>query len=207
MSAVKTHEEVTDHVLQAALSDPAISTQTHLSSRVFALLSVLLTSPTGVAEKRKLVRQIRTFFLFKVENETGVKARWWVDMKKKGSVRLLPLVSEPKRDSKRTAPRKPDVVIKVADKDLVGLAMGRLSPQKLYAAKRLYVHGDPDRALLALRMLDTERAKLEALSSSSASTSPSISSKRKREIWGQHKSVAEMEKSAPGAGGAVKAKL
>ncbi|GAA5891878.1 hypothetical protein JCM6882_007392 [Rhodosporidiobolus microsporus] len=197
MSTSKADQDLSDRLVQTALNDPSLSTPTHLSSRVFVLLSVLLHSPSAAAQRKKLVRQIKTVYLFEVKNGEGEVSRWWVDMKKTGNVRLLPSFTA-------KAPRKPDVIVKVGDKDLVGLATGRLSPQKLYAAKRLSIHGDLDRAFLAVRILNTEREKLEALS-------PATTTAR-REIWGEHKPLPtagaeERERNREGSGGRVRAKL
>ncbi|BGP43731.1 hypothetical protein JCM10449v2_007776 [Rhodotorula kratochvilovae] len=158
MTTLDIDAQVNDRLVRAALSDPAITVPGFDSSRVFALISVVLSSPSS--PRKRLVRRIKTVYLFQVENDTGEKAQWWLDMKKKG--RLGKLAPGEK------APLKPDVIIKVADRDFVGLATGRLHPQKLYAAKRLHIRGDLDRSLLALRVLSQERAKLEALAGPAA---------------------------------------
>jgi hypothetical protein len=49
--------------------------------------------------------------------------------------------------------------------------------------------------------LTQEREKLEALRGSGGGK------KEKKEIWGERKSAGDLAGSAPGAGGAVKAKL
>ncbi|TNY20312.1 hypothetical protein DMC30DRAFT_447162 [Rhodotorula diobovata] len=153
MTTLDIDDQITDRLVRAALSDPAVTVPGFDCSRVFALISVVLSSPSS--PKKRLVRSIRTVYLFQVENDKGDKAQWWLDMKKKG--RLGKLAAGEK------APLRPDVIVKVGDRDLVGLATGRLHPQKLYAAKRLHVRGDLDRSLLALRVLSQEREKLEAL--------------------------------------------
>ncbi|GAA6052824.1 hypothetical protein JCM3770_006270 [Rhodotorula araucariae] len=158
MTALEIDDQVNDRLVRAALSDPAITVPGFDSSRVFALISVVLSSPSS--PRKRLVRRIKTVYLFQVDNDKGEEAQWWLDMKKKG--RLGKLVPGEK------APLKPDVIIKVADRDFVGLATGRLHPQKLYAAKRLNIRGDLDRSLLALRVLSQERAKLEALAGPAA---------------------------------------
>ncbi|GAA5940114.1 hypothetical protein JCM3775_007267 [Rhodotorula graminis] len=153
MSTLDIDDQVNDRLVRAALSDPALTVPGFDSSRVFALISVVLSSPSS--PKKRLIKRIKTVYLFQVDNDKGDKAQWWLDMKKKG--RLGKLAPGAK------APLRPDVIIKVGDNDLVGLATGRLHPQKLYAAKRLHVRGDLDRSLLALRVLSQEREKLEAL--------------------------------------------
>ncbi|GAA5988870.1 hypothetical protein JCM11641_002105 [Rhodosporidiobolus odoratus] len=197
MSTLTKDLELSDKLVQAALSDPTLTLPTFSSSRVFALLSLLLSSPS--VDKKKLVRRIKTTYVFEVENEKGEKGRWWVDMKKQGRIRLLPGESK--------APSKPDVQVKLGDKDLVGLVTGRLSPQKLYEAKRLHIKGNLDRAFLAMRILNTEREKLERLVPNSPTSNPAL--KEKKEIWGEYKgkSAKSWKESALGSGGAVKAKL
>jgi len=64
---------------QAALSDPALTVPGFDSSRVFALISVVLSSPSS--PKKRLVKRIKTVYLFQVDNDKGDKAQWWLDMK------------------------------------------------------------------------------------------------------------------------------
>ncbi|GAA6017881.1 hypothetical protein JCM10207_003486 [Rhodosporidiobolus poonsookiae] len=198
MSTLSTDLELSDKLVQAALHDPSLHAPNFDSSRVFALISVLLNAPSGQQNRRKLVKAIKTVYLFEVENTRGDRARWYVDMKKRGTIRLLP--------PNLRAPLKPNVVVKVGDKDLVGLATGRLNPQQLYEAKRLAIRGDLDRALSAIRILNVERERLEKLAPSPPSppssprsipadstsatrgeveTGPSGVKKRK-EVWGEY---------------------
>ncbi|GAA5920164.1 hypothetical protein JCM5296_006569, partial [Sporobolomyces johnsonii] len=179
----------------AALNDPAIYAKGFDSSRVFALISVLLNSPSS--PKKRLVRSMKTVYLFHVAHSAGDgaggedEAVWWVDMKKKGIVRKLAKGEK--------APLKPDVVIRLADRDLVGLATGTLNPQKLYDAKRVHVRGDIDKAFNVEKILSQERQKLEAL----AGPKPRDPNKE-RGIWAERK-LDEAGRGAAAA--AVKAKL
>ncbi|POY73137.1 hypothetical protein BMF94_3830 [Rhodotorula taiwanensis] len=142
-----------DDKLAATLADPTVIVPGFDTSRVMALISLVLSDPS--TPKKRLFRAVGTVYLFEVENGKGEKAKWYLDVKKRGRVGSL------KADGK--APLKPDVTVKISDRDLVGLATGKLQPQKLYAAKRLRVRGDLDRAYLALRVLSQEREKLEKL--------------------------------------------
>ncbi|GAA6061512.1 hypothetical protein JCM10212_004502 [Sporobolomyces blumeae] len=207
MTTPAENQALQDRLVKAALNDPLVYDKDFDASRVFALISVLLNSPSS--PKRQLVRSMKTVYLFNVTNNEGKSARWWVDMKKKGIVRLL--------SSNEKAPLKPDVTISLSDKDLVGLANGTLNPMKLYEARRVHVRGDIDKAFNVEKILSQERQKLEALRSDSASSdasprggagsSSSMSSssmkKPRKEIWGERKLVD----SGPGSGGAVRAKL
>ncbi|BGO95956.1 hypothetical protein NBRC10512_005460 [Rhodotorula toruloides] len=177
----KSDQEVSDRLVRAALADPAIFCPGFDASRVFALISVVLQSPSS--PKKRLLRAIKTVYLFQVTNSSGQEAQWWLDMKKKGRVGVL------KPGEK--APLKPDVIVRVQDRDLVGLVTGRLTPQKLYAAKRLHIRGDLDRSFQALRILSQEREKLERLAG------PEVKSSSSEGVWaqfggnGKQKSVGE----------------
>jgi hypothetical protein len=109
-----------------------------------------------------------------IKNKAGKEAMWFVDMKKKGRV------------AKGKAPFKPDVTIWCSDHDLVALATGEVScgvapfstqksltleylsmltisqmnPQKLYAANRIKVRGNLDKALKVERIISHEREKI-----------------------------------------------
>ncbi|GAA5970210.1 hypothetical protein JCM8115_000776 [Rhodotorula mucilaginosa] len=133
---------------QAALADPTIVVPGFETSRVMALIAAVLGNST-TTPKKQLLRAVRTVYLFDVCNKQGNQARWYLDVKKRGRVASL--------KAEEKAPLKPDVTIKISDRDLVGLAIGKLQPQKLYAAKRLAVRGDLDRAYLALGVLSQER--------------------------------------------------
>ncbi|GAA5982428.1 hypothetical protein JCM10908_006642 [Rhodotorula pacifica] len=143
--------QMNDKLVSAALADPAIVVPGFDTSRVMTLIAVVLSNPS--TPKKRLLRAIGTVYLFEVCNKQGDQARWYLDVKKRGRLGSL--------KAGEKAPLKPDVTIKISDRDLVGLATGRLQPQKLYAAKRLTVRGDLDRAYLALRVLSQEREKLE----------------------------------------------
>ncbi|GAA5822584.1 hypothetical protein JCM5353_005489 [Sporobolomyces roseus] len=187
------NQALSDRLVKAALNDPLIYHPNFDSSRVFALISVLLNSPSS--PKKQLVKSMKTVYLFQVtSSQSGSEetARWWVDMKKKGVLRLL------KPNEK--APLKPEVTIYLSDKDLVGLANGSLNPMKLFEAKRVRVRGDIDKAFKVEKILTMEREKLEALRNDGKGKKER---KEKKEVWGEW----NLDKSAPGSGGAVKAKL
>lgn len=63
-----------------------------------------------------------------------------VDMRKTGQISKL--VSSDGSSSAAKAPRKPDVTIRVADKDMVDLAMGKAMPQAMFLKGRLKVKGN-----------------------------------------------------------------
>ncbi|CEQ41142.1 SPOSA6832_02821, partial [Sporobolomyces salmonicolor] len=221
MSTAQQQQDLSDRLVKAALNDPAIYAKGFDSSRVFALISVLLNSPSS--PRKRLVRSMKTVYLFHVSRtardsggDGDDEAVWWVDMKKKGIVRKLAKGEK--------APLKPDVVIRLADRDLVGLATGTLNPQKLYDAKvrsassvgannppevdlpswwysqRVHVRGDIDKAFNVEKILSHERQKLESLAGPKT-RDPN----KERGIWAERK----LDGAAPGAGlGAeVKAKL
>ncbi|KAH9820179.1 SCP2 sterol-binding domain-containing protein, partial [Melampsora americana] len=100
---------------------------------------------------------------FVIKNQSGVEASWYIDMKKTGRV------------GKGKAPIKPDVTIWCSDLDFVALAAGEANPQKLYAAGRIKVRGNMDRALKVEHVISHEREKIklagEAMNSSSRENS------------------------------------
>ncbi|GAA5941276.1 SCP2 sterol-binding domain-containing protein [Sporobolomyces koalae] len=199
-SSDDSNQALSDRLVKAALNDPLIYHPSFDSSRVFALISVLLNSPSS--PKKQLVKTIKTVYLFQVTQEDTserggppITARWWVDMKKRGILRLLQPNEKPQL--------KPDVTISLSDKDLVGLANGTLNPVKLYEAKRVTVRGDIDRAFKVEKILTQERTKLEALRGQSGHDQHSQQKKARKEVWGERRVAAA---GGPGSG-AVKAKL
>lgn len=68
-------------MLKAALADPLISAPSHDASRVFALISVLLGTPSARTTRKRLVKQMKCFYAFHVTNKDGVVVNWYVDMK------------------------------------------------------------------------------------------------------------------------------
>lgn len=65
---------------------------------------------------------MRTIYLFHITNSAGLEMDWWVDLKKTAQLRKLP-----PRTWTRAAGGKPTVHIYIGDKDLVGLASGKVS--------------------------------------------------------------------------------
>lgn len=150
------HEDVKSQI-KAALADPQLTEEGFETSKVIAMISVLLKDVdlTGGAvtnrslpSRRKLVKMMKTCYQFVIRNSAGNEVMWFIDMKKKGRV------------AKGKAPFKPDVTIWCSDKDLVALASGEMNPQKLYAAKRIKIKGNLDKALKVERILSYEREKI-----------------------------------------------
>ncbi|GAA5881419.1 hypothetical protein JCM3774_004370 [Rhodotorula dairenensis] len=164
---------VDDKLLTAALADPAIAVPGFDSSRVMALVAAVLANSTSTPKKRFL-RTVKTVYMFDVCNKHGDQVRWYLDVKKRGRVGSL------KPGEK--APLKPDVTIKISDRDLVGLATGKLQPQKLYAAKRLTIRGDLDRAYLALAVLSQEREKLDQVAAAASASPPLAAAKLRAKL-------------------------
>ncbi|GAA5902402.1 SCP2 sterol-binding domain-containing protein [Sporobolomyces salmoneus] len=198
------NQALSDRLIKAALNDPLIYHPSFDSSRVFALISVLLNSPSS--PKKQLIRSMKTVYLFSITSNSNPQetARWFVDMKamtdgaakekqKKGILRLLKPSEKP--------PLKPDVTITLSDKDLVGLANGSLNPMKLWEAKRIKVRGDLDKALRVEKILSQEREKLEALRTQNGGENKK--KREKKEVWGERKPVVGMEEAER----VVKAKL
>lgn len=134
--------------LQAALNDPKIVAKGFDSSRVrmhvadsqfcarvareltplppslqvFALVSVLLSSPSS--PRKSLVKTMNTVYQFDITSDdsssAGSTRTWYADMRKKGVVGLV------KEGEK--IPLKPDVTIRCSDRDFVSMATGKVSP-------------------------------------------------------------------------------
>ncbi|GAA5993847.1 hypothetical protein JCM5350_004393 [Sporobolomyces pararoseus] len=189
------NQALSDRLVKAALNDPLIYHPSFDSSRVFALVSVLLNSPSS--PKKELIKSMKTVYLFRINSpqEGDEEARWFVDMKKKGILRLLKPGEKP--------PLKPDVTISCSDKDLVGLANGTLNPMKLYEAKKVKVRGDIDRAFKVEKILSQERNKLESLRERGKK-------KERKEVWGERKipsTTSSSSSSSEDAERIIKAKL
>jgi hypothetical protein len=123
--------------------------------QVFALVSVLLASPSAQQTKKQLLKSMKTVYLFHITNEQkGEERTWFVDMKvrhcrsqgrrvacgkltalpeqKKGRVGLL--------EGKEKAPYKPDVTIWVGDRDFVGLATGKVDLLQICTGRTRRLH-------------------------------------------------------------------
>ncbi|GAA98457.1 hypothetical protein E5Q_05143 [Mixia osmundae IAM 14324] len=149
--------------VRAALADPKFSEPGFDSSKVFALMSVLLNPPqttkeARISSKKRLVRQIGTCYQFVITDKQGKEVRWFADMKKKGHV------------GKGKPPVKADVTIFTSDQDLVDLATGKANPQKLFNAGRIKIKGNIDSALKVERILSQERSKVYNVESSESTS-------------------------------------
>ncbi|KAA1113638.1 hypothetical protein PGTUg99_012450 [Puccinia graminis f. sp. tritici] len=169
--------------LKAALNDSNLSEEGFETSKVIALIDVLLQEGDSTSgsvtshtfpSRKKLVKMIKTCYQFVIKNKAGKEVMWFVDMKKKGRV------------AKGKAPFKPDVTIWCSDNDLVALATGEMNPQKLYAANRIKVRGNLDKALKVERIISHERDKIllagQEPSPSSVSLSKSIAGSRSSKL-------------------------
>ncbi|EFP88812.1 hypothetical protein PGT21_024742 [Puccinia graminis f. sp. tritici] len=169
--------------LKAALNDSSLSEEGFETSKVIALIDVLLQEGDSTSgsvtshtfpSRKKLVKMIKTCYQFVIKNKAGKEVMWFVDMKKKGRV------------AKGKAPFKPDVTIWCSDNDLVALATGEMNPQKLYAANRIKVRGNLDKALKVERIISHERDKIllagQEPSPSSVSLSKSIAGSRSSKL-------------------------
>ena len=135
---------------QAALADPTIVVPGFETSRVMALIAAVLGNST-TTPKKQLLRAVRTVYLFDVCNKQGDQARWYLDVKVCLSGTRLGGRSQKTREecadavramiglscaqtrgrvaslkAEEKAPLKPDVTIKISDRDLVGLATGKV---------------------------------------------------------------------------------
>ncbi|KAI8443514.1 SCP2 sterol-binding domain-containing protein, partial [Phakopsora pachyrhizi] len=141
---------------KAALMNPNLSEEGFETSKVIALIAILLENPVesrpgadaSTPSKKKLVKMMKTCYQFVVKNKDGKEALWFIDMKRRGSI------------GKGKAPFKPDVTIWCSDSDLVALASGEANPQKLYAAARIKIKGNIDKALKVERILSHQREKI-----------------------------------------------
>ncbi len=117
-----------------------------------ALIAAVLDNSTETP-KKQLLRAVRTVYLFDVCNKQGDQARWYLDVKVRmlgtrlcfyfHEIRVgcadavvcvitrLSLAQKRGRiatlKAEEKAPLKPDVTIKISDRDLVGLAIGKVS--------------------------------------------------------------------------------
>ncbi|KEI40385.1 uncharacterized protein L969DRAFT_47620 [Mixia osmundae IAM 14324] len=162
--------------VRAALADPKFSEPGFDSSKVFALMSVLLNPPqttkeARISSKKRLVRQIGTCYQFVITDKQGKEVRWFADMKA-SFCRLLDHYCLQKKGhvGKGKPPVKADVTIFTSDQDLVDLATGKANPQKLFNAGRIKIKGNIDSALKVERILSQERSKVYNVESSESTS-------------------------------------
>ncbi|GAA93586.1 uncharacterized protein L969DRAFT_95768 [Mixia osmundae IAM 14324] len=104
-----------------------------------------------ITPREEMLKKTNGVFQFEVTNKEGKKESFYADMKKAGRI------------FKGKSPKKADVVLQVKDKDMVALALGQSSPQRMFLAGKLKVKGN---LMLGLRMNDvlaSEVAKLSKL--------------------------------------------
>ncbi|CAO1635931.1 unnamed protein product [Sympodiomycopsis kandeliae] len=109
-----------------------------------------LLSGINMMDREQAIKAIGGNFLFEVTS--GGKTQFFrVDMRKDG--RLI--------KGKGAAKPKPDVTIRVSDKDMVDLATGKANPQSMFLKGRLKVKGN---IMLGLKMNTTLQREIGKLS-------------------------------------------
>ena len=98
--------------------------------------------------RAEAIKAVNGTFLFEVtpSSSSGSKepVRYLVDMRREGSIKLL----EPGTKPSSVKP-KPDVVLRVSDKDMVALSTGKMNPQMAFMKGKIKVKGN---VMLGLRM-------------------------------------------------------
>ncbi|PWN41415.1 sterol-binding-like protein [Ceraceosorus guamensis] len=102
--------------------------------------------------RKEAIKSINGVFLFVVKNANGKEQEFFVDMRKTGTFNL----EVPKKP-------KPDVTIRVGDKDMVRLATGQMNPQAAFLKGKLKVKGNVMLGLRCQNLLMKEVGKMSRL--------------------------------------------
>ncbi|CAD6885722.1 unnamed protein product [Tilletia controversa] len=131
-------------------------------SRLFAIVDFAL-SQADVAEgilsgmdlisREKAIKAINGTFLIEAVGEGNKVQQFYVDMKKEGKISLGPGPAKP----------KPEVVIRVADRDMIALATGKITPQVAFMRGKIKVRGNIMKGLQMQNVMNRETSKLSKL--------------------------------------------
>ncbi|KAK0527065.1 hypothetical protein OC834_001481 [Tilletia horrida] len=132
-------------------------------SRLFAIVDFAL-SQAGVEDgilagmdlmsREKAVKAINgTFLIEAVGDDKKTVQQFYVEMKKAGRISLGPGPAKP----------KPDVVIRVADRDMIALATGKITPQVAFMRGKIKVRGNIMKGLQMQTIMNRETSKLSKL--------------------------------------------
>ncbi|KAK0532195.1 hypothetical protein OC835_003415 [Tilletia horrida] len=104
--------------------------------------------------REKAVKAINgTFLIEAVGDDKKTVQQFYVEMKKAGRISLGPGPAKP----------KPDVVIRVADRDMIALATGKITPQVAFMRGKIKVRGNIMKGLQMQTIMNRETSKLSKL--------------------------------------------
>lgn len=112
-----------------------------------------LVSGIDMMDRQQAIKAIGGNFLFEVTGPEGKVQHFRVDMRKEG--KLI--------KGKGDARPKPDVTIRVSDRDMVALSTGKANPQSMFLKGRLKVKGNIMLGLKMNNILQKEISKLSKL--------------------------------------------
>lgn len=92
-------------------------------------------------------------YVFEVKMGSGSRIeRYWVDMRKTGSIKRLKENEKP--------PARPDLLVRVGDRDMVALSLGSQTPQRAFLTGKLKAKGNIILGLRVSSVLSRELNKL-----------------------------------------------
>ncbi|KAK0543489.1 hypothetical protein OC846_006397 [Tilletia horrida] len=131
-------------------------------SRLFAIVDFALgqagkedgiLSGMDLMSREKAVKSINGTFRIEAVGDDKKVQQFYVDMKKDGKISLGPGPDKP----------KPDVIIRVADRDMIALATGKITPQVAFMRGKIKVKGNIMKGLQMQTVMNKETGKLSKL--------------------------------------------
>ncbi|KAE8226990.1 hypothetical protein CF319_g491 [Tilletia indica] len=131
-------------------------------SRLFAIVDFALSqaevqdgilSGMNLMTREQAIKAINGTFVIEAIGEDKKVQPFYVDMKKEGRISLGPGPGKP----------KPDVTIRVSDRDMIALATGKITPQVAFMRGRIKVRGNIMKGLQMQTVMNRETSKLSKL--------------------------------------------
>ncbi|KAL9936689.1 hypothetical protein V8E36_004757 [Tilletia maclaganii] len=131
-------------------------------SRLFAIVDFALSQADvedgimagmNLMSRQQAIKAVNGTFVIEAVGDDKRVQQFYVDMKKEGKISLGPGPAKP----------KPDVVIRVSDRDMISLATGKITPQVAFMRGKIKVKGNIMKGLQMQNVMNKETAKLSKL--------------------------------------------